>query len=559
MASALDTLNKVLYVEQDFSSAVDGVTSFIQTEYPNEFNDYVNSNLGQALIDIVAYAQQNLFWYLNRRVTDLYFPTAITPNSITKIARALGYKPSGAAASEATLVVTLEEGPYTFPVVINKGFQFAGPNATVWEYQGDVPIIYAPGDTQKTVVVTEGETKISTFVSNGQANQVYSLVGLDENKFVHDGAVVVKIDGVEWDEFDIIPFDTVNAYETNLIASPPTVKFGDSVQGNIPPVGAGIEITYRAISGFRGRIVSGGITGAVFGLVAQFEDISLIVEQAAPSSGGEDPEDIREIVGNAPLFQQTQDRAVTKTDYDFLSNTYPNVARADAQIIRGITGDITLQTLFQLIRDDLSELQSSEVSGCSVSGDGVNQISGQISGYVDIMYDYLSDTISDTCKSNTVQVSVLAKDSGRSYVSPTSLLMEDLRAFLQERADAVHVVKVVDGIGNVINVDITVDVKAQFYAVEDDVVQGVKDALEKADVQPFGILIERDFNKSLYVWEVDQQIRAFVPEENIQYVNVKITGPAQYLDGDGNMVCPTGFVFQKGTVTVIRLPRIEGV
>lgn len=558
MASALDSLNKVQYVEQDFSTAVDGVTNFIQTNYPDEYNDYVNANLGQALIDIVAYAKQNLFWYLNRKVTDLYFPTSISPNAISKLARNLGYKAAGASASEATLVVSLDDGPYTFPVTISKGFQFSGPNNTVWEYTGVVDIVYAPGETSKTFVVKEGESKVANFVSTGEANQVFSLVGIDENKFVEDRSVEVLVDGVPWTEFDIIPFDAINAFETNLISNPATIKLGDSVQGNIPAAGAGIEIKYRVISGFRGRIISGGITEPVFGLVAQFEDIAITVTQADPSAGGEDPEDIREIVVNAPLFQQTQDRAVTKTDYDFLSNTYPNVARADAQIIRGISGDITLQTLFQLIRSDLDVML--DVSGCSVSSTQiVSGAAGEISGYLDIMYDYLSDTISDTCKSNTVQVSVLAKDSSRQYVSPTSLLLEDLRAYLQERSDAVHVVKTVDGISRVINVDVDVEVKAQFYAVEDDVVQGVEDAIVKSDVPPFGILVERDFNKSLYVWEIDQQIREFVDEANIQYVNIKIKGPQQYLDGDGNLICPEGHVLQRGTVNIIRIPRTQGV
>lgn len=572
MASALDTLNKVQYVEQDFGTAVTGVQEFIQTNYPTEFNDYVNANLGQALIDIVAYAKQNLFWYLNRKVTDLYFPTAITPNNISKIARNLGYKSSGASAAIVDLQVTLEDGPYTFPVVINNGFQFRGPNETVWEYVGAVPIIWAPGELTKTVPVAEGETKTSTFVSNGEANQLYRLLGLGDNRFVEDLTVVVKVDGVEWTEFDIIPFDTVNGYETDLISSPPTVKFGDSVQGNIPPAGAGIEIKYRSTSGFRGRIVSGGITEPVFGLVVQFEDIPLTIVQANPSAGGEDPEDIRSITVNAPQFQQTQDRAVTKPDYDFLSNTFPNVAKADAGIIRGVSGDITINAIFDAIRAEVAALGGSgcivsgvsgDVSGGDVSGVSgahyVSGIAGVVSGYLDVLYGYLGETISDTCKSNTVQVQVLAKDSGRQYISPPDSLLESLRVYLQNRADAVHVVKCVTGISRVINVDMDVEVKAQFYAVEDDVVQGVEDAVIKSDVPPFGILIERDFNKSLYIWEVDQQIREFVPDRDIQYVNIKIKGPAQYLDADGNMICPEGFVLQKGNVNIIRIPRIAGI
>jgi hypothetical protein len=92
-------------------------------------------------------------------------------------------------------------------------------------------------------------------------------------------------------------------------------------------------------------------------------------------------------------------------------------------------------------------------------------------------------------------------------------------------------------------------------AVEDDVLQAVRDALDKSDVQPFGILVEREFNKPLYVWEIDGAIRNNVSTSQINYLNVKINGPTQYLDSAGNLVTPVGKVIQAGTIVVTALPR----
>lgn len=553
---AVDALNKVSYVDQEFSTAVTQIQNFLATNYADEFNDYIATNIGQALIDIIAYSEQSLMWYMNRRVTDLYFPTAVTPNSISKIARMLGYKSKGATSAQVNINITLPKGPYTFPVTINPGFQFKGPNNTIWEYRNTVPVVFAPGSVSGTLQVDQGYTVINNFVSNGQNNQFFKLLSVPTGKYVKFDSLMIKVDGVEWLEEDVIPFSGTDNYESNLVAFPPFVKFGDGVQGNVPPTGSGIEVTYVVTDGFRGRITSGGIKDPVNALIAQFQTIPLVITQPLASVGGDDPEDIRSITVNAPLFQRTQDRAITKSDYDFLSNQFANVARADAIILRGVSGDVTIQSIYSYFRQQIGLLQN--VSGCTVSGgDYVSSTAIGVSGYLDVLYDYLDETISDSCRANTVQVSVLGKDSGRKYVDPLSSTLTQLKAHLDERKDVTHYVVTVSGMSKVVEANITIEVRADKNANEDDVVQGISDALIKSDVAPLGILIERDYNKSLYVWEINNAIRDTVvdADAHIDFLNIKINGPTQYLDSGGNLVIPNGFVIQHGTLTITRIAR----
>lgn len=770
---AVADLNKVLYVDQDFSTAVGRIQEFLQTYYPNEYTDYINSNFGQALIDIIAYPEQSLMWYLNRRVSDLYFPTALTPSAISKIARTLGYKSKGASSAEVSVTVSLTEGPYSFPVTIQKGFQFNGPNGTIWEYRGNVPVIYAPGETVKTFNLSQGFTVTNNFVSSGDNNQIFQLRSVSAGKYVDATSVVVTVNTIEWDEYNVIPFQNIDAYETNLVASPPFIKFGDSVQGNIPEEGASIVATYFVTDGFRGRIISGGITGPVVQLVAQFQTIPLTISQPNPSVGGNDPEDIRSITVNAPLFQRTQDRAITKGDYDFLANQFVNVARADAKIVRGVSGDVFLNTMLpdilaavsgaaigieaegqvyidqieadsDLVIDaatdladniesgvdssivgisgsidsallavdvavsgsrtdiassvviiessikeindemiDLAEKAETEadvklvsintfstainnaVSGCGpaviaqvasltssiisevlslqaavgsriataasnieVSTDDIlaetatilaemdslfgdidssvlapvsvavsgmeyirqvadDQVSGyiatvdpllqdmndQVSGlnslfldktvgmYERVEYDvmavsgYLDEHMSDPCKANLVQVSVLGKDSSRRYVAPLQSTLDELKDYLSVRKDITHTISTVAGVANVIDVDLRIEVRVNKNAIEDDVVKAIEDALIKSDVTPLGILVEREFNKSLYIWEIQKAIRDAVEDSEVDFVNIQIVGPTEYLDDDGNLIVPEGSVAQNGTLTIVKLPR----
>jgi len=769
-------LNKVNYVDQDFATAVSQIRNFLDTNFPDEFNDYVASSLGVALIEIIAYAEQNLLWYLNRKINDLYFPTAITPRSISKIARMLGYKSIPATSAKALLDITLSAGPYTFPVQISQGFQFQGPNNQVWEFRGSVPLTISPGDTLVSgVEVTQGETVTSNFVSDGSNGQFFELLAVPEGKFVEGESVIVKVDGVEWTEQPVIPYSTDDNYETNLLTFPPIVRFGDSVQGNIPPIGAGIEISFAITDGFRGRIVSNSISEPIIGLIAQFEDIPLDIAQVSGSVGGDDPEDIRSITVNAPRFQRTQNRAITKGDYDFLSNQYVDVARADAQIVRGISGDFvtsafldsiinrvvvvsdgivqetsgyqlslvssveainsavedysvsaksiinpfitsisgktdnicalinttidamraditpyfdaavsdlkdiddeslslieqietvidiknvsinglldqietavagdpseaTVDALVAVIRVKLVELKSEASSSATISNTTINvstgstqsnidsiisevvALSGEIesaiapdkaciasdlgqiclgvsaaaSGFEDAVTGYvaqvnadlfsinnvfvvqtsglvdsvsgdivalsghLNDQLSDSCRANEVQVKVLSKNVARKYVNPLQSTKDGLAAHLEERKDITHTISVVDGLSDVIDATINIQVKVDENAVEDDVVSSIFDSLAKNDAAPLGILVERAFNKPLYLWEIDGAIRNTVDNADtaINYLNITITGPTQYLDTDGNLISPSGKVIQVGSITIQALPRFQ--
>jgi hypothetical protein len=161
--------------------------------------------------------------------------------------------------------------------------------------------------------------------------------------------------------------------------------------------------------------------------------------------------------------------------------------------------------------------------------------------------------VSDGCRANVVQVSILGKDAGRKYVAPANTTITDLKAYLDARKDITHDVTVVSGTARVIEANILVEIKLTDTADEDSVIQRIKDSLDKSSSTPFGILIERDFNTSLYLDEVYRTCRSVVEDYEITYLNVVIQGPSQYLDNRGNLICPDGFVIQSGTITINKL------
>lgn len=767
--STLDQLTRIKYVGQDFQTYVNESTDFLRVKYPDEYTDWVESNMGIALIQLIGYASQGLAFYMNRRTTDLYMVTAQSPSSISKFSRMLNYTIEASSSAATDITVTLSEGPYSFPVQIVKGFRFITSQGLIYEYRNDETITFNPGDLTKTFTVYEGETRETSFLSDGTENQSFKLVGIPAGQLLVGASLEVYIQNELWTEKNQIPYALGNFYEVNYISSPPIVKFGDGIAGSIPAVNQEVRIRYSHCNGRNGRIGSGQITAPVDPLVARNTEIPLTVTNPSPSNGGEDYEDLRKVKSLAPEFFQSQDRAISVRDYNAIANTYPGIAKANTHVVRGVEDDYyinfyadrilsTVETGVsgiivestpylntinsdlaaivsgvgvleaQLLADiaplvsgvqgevaaiqtgvsgvvvdllnniqpywdgiatdiaDISSAMASEgvlfdgdiaahqsvigslvslindtVSGCgggipsTVAGYGTsingsvsdirnavntrytnltttisgyttsiqnrastiqgylanlgsdidsqftthvpiinNYLAGistavsartgafttSVSGYVmdmsaqvsginevfvnhsaDIvdavnsdmasLLDYLNESLTTSCTANIIQVQILQVDSNNNYVAPTSGIMEELRAHLQDRADAVHVVRVIDGSVDIVYVDVDVGIKVASTSIESEVRDKAEASLIKYDTQPYGILVLRDYGKSLYRYDINKAIRdAQLKDADIEYANVDITYPTDKLDYKGNLIISNTEVIVPRTITV---------
>jgi hypothetical protein len=213
--------------------------------------------------------------------------------------------------------------------------------------------------------------------------------------------------------------------------------------------------------------------------------------------------------------------------------------------INTVSVDYTTRTI-QVITDSEDSLPiTASVSGRSVPAmsqsliqemirddeGSVSSIGGGIKTNMDTLYAYLQKALSDGCRANTVVVSVLSKNADKKYAAPTQSIMDNLWTYLDTRKDIVHYVEVASGIDKVIDVDIAVEVLVDVNAIEDEVVNKIERALLRADASPYGLLVERDFNVSLYVSDVFREIKKYVTDDEIDHLNVVITGPKTHPSG----------------------------
>lgn len=357
MATDLISLNRVRYSGLDFDTIEDDLRAQLQIKFASVFNDFSVSSLGIVLMDIVAFGLDTLSFYLDRRATDTYLATARSRTAVSLLTRQLGYKMTAAVASSVDIEVAAAQ-LYAFALPIPARFQFKGPNGAIFETAQAVTI--PPSSlTPVTVPCYQGQTITETFTSDGTPNQVFQLTRVPTGWAIVQGSVTCTVNASPFTESDFLTFDETDQFEIGYNDTPPTVRFGDGVAGNIPVLNGSIAVTYVATLGASGQVLSNTITDVVTQLVVMFTTISLSVNNPSASVGGSDLEDLQHAKTFAPLVFKSRQVAVTAGDYRALAGAYADplfgrVAVAEAISSRSAETDIELQNRLIDIEDNLN-------------------------------------------------------------------------------------------------------------------------------------------------------------------------------------------------------------
>lgn len=339
-------INRVKYISEDFSTYRQEADEFFSTHYPSQFNNLINTDLGNAVMDQLAFAMMAISFSVNRKASELFLATARLNSSITKLSRMLGYPISSAFPASLDLKFNISNGPFAFPITIQKGFQFKGPGDVIYEYREDADFIINAGSVSGTIPAKEGKSRTVTFVASGLENQEYQIVGIPDGEHLYADGLSVVVDGAEWTKLDLLKYESTNTYEVLFTESPPKLRFGDGIVGNIPQANSQVILRYAFGKGLQGSVGSNQITGVVTPLIVNGQQINFTFTNSTGNVGG-DPEDIRHVKAFASSFFRTQNAAVIKSDYDTIAQLENGVAIADAQVMRGVSGDITIQMNFQ--------------------------------------------------------------------------------------------------------------------------------------------------------------------------------------------------------------------
>ncbi len=310
--------------ELDFDTIKSNLKSFLSNK--PEFTDYNFEGSGlSVLLDVLAYNTHYNAVTANMLLQEMYLDTATKRSSVGIISKRLGYTPRSKKA--ATAIVNIEAFPQDFPssMVLSKNAQFNALltfNTTATFVTRDSVAITPTIDQRyifQNVKIYEGNNDIYRYVYASNTNQRFEIP--NKNVDISTLRVIIQesttnTSASEWKSSDSI-YDIDENSEVYFLRynenNQYEVYFGDNNIGKSPVDGNLIILDYISTNGS----VANNIKKFTF--AGEFINTSRIITTTVSESiGGAEEESIDEIKVNAQNSVYTQNRAVSKSDYETL-------------------------------------------------------------------------------------------------------------------------------------------------------------------------------------------------------------------------------------------------
>ena len=287
----------------------------VKQKYPDQWNDFLESNLGVVFIELMAGIADKLAFYINQLANEMFFATAKQRQSVVKIAKMLGYTPKRAIPATGLVNFSLSN-PINTDVVIPKGTRLKAGNIYVETVESD---IIPAGQTSVNLNAVQRDRFEVIYTAKGQQFERFFVSNEKAYEFL------VYVDGNLYTETkDFVSQVYKNTYKVEEDINGYWIEFYQL------PSGSQVKIIAYTTEGSKGNIASNTLK-----LDDVIKDIqgNIIPVNVSNSvfSGGKDKESIEEIKRNAIVYLKTNKRAVKTEDYEglVLANI-PEVAKISA-------------------------------------------------------------------------------------------------------------------------------------------------------------------------------------------------------------------------------------
>lgn len=172
------------YTARDYATIRAALMKHVQAFFPNDWTDFNESNLGVCILELVAYVGDQLSFYLDRAVNEMFLPTVVQRANAINLVSLLGYVPRTTAAASAPLQMTLDV-IQTSTVTVPSWTSFIDQGGETWELLKNYEI--PAGRTDTVGIVVSGEV-----LTVADASLVYALAA--ENANIVESTVVLHVD-----------------------------------------------------------------------------------------------------------------------------------------------------------------------------------------------------------------------------------------------------------------------------------------------------------------------------------------------------------------------------
>jgi hypothetical protein len=315
--------------ELDFLSIKENLKAYLRSQ--SEFQDYDFEGSGMSiLLEILAYNTHYMAYYANMTANEMFLDSAQLRNSIISHAKLMNYVPGSPQGALSKINVTVTpsnaEDQDATTLTLNKYTRLLGTDKDGVNY----PFVTLYSNT--SVKADGAFTFSNVFIKQGEVNSIQYLMEAsnDSRRFsipssnVDTTTVVINVqesstntDISTYSLADDITELTANSkvyfLEENENAEY-TFYFGDDVIGKKPRNGNIIICTFLDNVGS----ISNNVNNFTFVQPIGGYSDNVITESTVSSYGGTEKETVEQVRFRAPYFYSTQNRAVTKNDYETL-------------------------------------------------------------------------------------------------------------------------------------------------------------------------------------------------------------------------------------------------
>jgi len=340
-------MSEIKYNELDFAKIKENLKSYLKSQ--SKFRDYDFEASGLSiLLDLLAYNTAYNGFYLNMLASESFLDSAYMRPSVVSRAKQLGYTPSSRRALSALVDIHVDfsqnVGQRNFNEVITPGGPFLIPtstefyclvNSTRQSFFPKSPVLAVPIDATnyvaKNVNLIEGKRlTYSWAVDEFTKNFVIPNVNIDlSTLLVYVSPSQISTQKILYKEFkdinELTPSDEIYFIQETLDEKYEII-FGDGVLGKKVPVGSFVEIEYVvpnsdvATGADKFYLASNNLGTFSIQNVRKEVHKGYLKEIKTVISARDyaEKESVESIKFKAPKMYTTQNRAVTKNDYEIL-------------------------------------------------------------------------------------------------------------------------------------------------------------------------------------------------------------------------------------------------
>ena len=302
----------------DFDTIRSNLKTFLSSQ--NEFKDYdFEGSTIATLLDLMSYNTYYQSIYTNMVANEMFLDSAILRDNVVSNAKLLGYTPSSAQGSTATIRVNVTPSGSPDSLTVAKNTVFTSTIDGV-DYTFVTPeqsvILRDSGSYTADLTIKEGTPVTHRFSVNSIDPKQYVIPNPDADTSSLTVSVQVSSSNTTSNTYSLatnitnVDENSPVYYLQENLDGKFELTFGDGVLGNRLQDGNIVIANYRVTNGTATNGANNFISPATIGGESNF---TVTLVEAA--SGGADRETIDSIKFNAPKSFQAQNRAVTTNDY----------------------------------------------------------------------------------------------------------------------------------------------------------------------------------------------------------------------------------------------------